>query len=118
MDTELTKFFSRLFLTAGKRSYPFYPFTCKYKTVCMTVPNPLGEERTRLLPYLHAAIAFLAPEMERIQAALKEADFSESLPVFTELKARADESLGKPWTDLRVTPYLNADEQKEFRLEF
>ncbi len=118
MDTELTKFFSRLFLASGKRSYPFYPFTCKYKTVCMTVPNPVNEERKRLLPYLHAALGFLAPEMEKIQAALKEADFSESLPIFAELKARAEESLSKPWTDLRVTPYLNAEEQKEFRLEF
>jgi hypothetical protein len=118
MDTELTKFFSKLFLTPGKRSYPFYPFTCKYKTVCMTVPNPVSEVRKRLLPYLHAAIGFLAPEMERIQAELKGADFSESLPIFTELRAKANESLREPWTDVRVTPYLNADEQKEFRVEF
>ena len=118
MDTELTKFFSKLVMTPLKRSYPFYPLTCKYKTICMTVPNPLCEERKRLLPYLHAAIGFLAPEMERIQAALRGADFSENLPIFTELKAKADESLRKPWTEVQVTPYLNADDQKEFRLEF
>lgn len=118
MDAELTKFFSKLFLTQGKRSYPFYPFTCKYKTVCMTVPDPVSERRRALLPYLHAAIAFLAPLMERIQAELKGNDFSETIPIFVELRAKVEESLRKPWTEVRVTPYLNADEQKEFRVEF
>jgi hypothetical protein len=118
MDSELTKFFSKLFLPTGTRCYPFYPFTCKYKTLCMTVPDPTAETRRRLLPYLGFALEFLAPEMSRIQDALRAANFSETLPIFTELRSKVDESRREPWTRLRVTPYLNADEQKEFRVEF
>jgi len=80
--------------------------------------RPISEERRRLLPYLHAAIGFLSPEMERIQAELRGKDFSENIQIFTELRSKVDESLLKPWTEVRVTPYLNADEQKEFRVEF
>ena len=117
MDMELTKFFSKLFLPTGKRSYPFYPFTCKYKTICLTIPDPRPENRRTLLPYLHGAIKVLTPRMEDIQQSLKGATFSESLPLFQELRPLVQESLFKPWTNLTVVPYLNANEQKEFRVE-
>jgi hypothetical protein len=117
MDMELTKFFTKLFLPTGKRSYPFYPFTCKYKTICLTIPDPRPENRRTLLPYLHGAIKVLTPRMEDIQQSLKGATFSESLPLFQELRPLVQESLFKPWTNLAVVPYLNANEQKEFRVE-
>ena len=118
MDSELTKFFSKLFLPSGKRSYPFYPFTCRYKTLCMTVPDPGAEARRALLPYLHRAVSFLAPEMEAIQNSLKNVSFVETIPKFLELKEKVPESVAKVWSDIRLTAYLNANEQKEFRLEF
>ena len=37
VDDDLTKFFSKLFLPKGRRMYPFYPFSCRYRTVCQTV---------------------------------------------------------------------------------
>ncbi|GAB1484011.1 hypothetical protein MASR2M78_28280 [Treponema sp.] len=118
MDSELSKFFTKLFLPAGKRSYPYYPFTCKYKTVCLNILDPSPEDRRRLLPVLHNSLAFLIPEMERIEAGLKAISFSESLPIFTELKAKVDKSATEIWKSLLLTPYLNKNEQKEFRVEF
>ncbi len=118
MDQELTKFFSKLFLPAGKRTYPFYPFTCRYKTVCMTVLDPTSENRKTVLPYLHRAVAFLEPEMESIQNALRSTSFSESSPKFTELKQKVPEYLQKLWTNIRMSAYLNANEQKEFLVEY
>lgn len=116
MDSELTKFFSKLFIPTGKRHYPFYPFTCRYKTVCMTVLNPGAEARRSALPSLHRVLTFLLPELETIQGALRSASFDEKMPLFADLKSRVPENLAELWTDLQVTPYLNANGQKEFRV--
>ena len=62
MDSELTKFFSKLFLPTGKRTYPFYPFTCRYKTRLHDrprIPHPIPGEK--LLPYLHRALSRFSP---------------------------------------------------------
>jgi hypothetical protein len=118
MDAELSKFFSKLFLPAGRRSYPYYPFTCRYKTLCLTVLDPLSESRRALLPYLHRALAFLVPEMEAIQQSLKAVAFNETLPKFQELKAKVPEQLLKPWAGVEIRAYLNTNDQKEFAVEF
>lgn len=117
MDMELTKFFTKLFLPKGKRSYPLYPYTCKYKTLCMSIPDPVPEKRRFLLPYLHTSLELIQGSMESIQEALKNETFSEELPVFKELKKNIPESVLKPWTNISVIPYLNAEDQKEFRIE-
>ena len=117
MDSELTKFFSKLFLPAGKRSYPFYPFTCRYKTVCMTVLDPSSDGRRAYLPYLHRALSFLEPEMDAIQNALRSTSFSETAPKFQELKKKVPEQLTGLWTNVALSAYLNANGQKEFLVE-
>jgi len=61
MDADLTKFFTKLFLPAGLKVYPFYPLACKYKTVCGFVPVPEAEARKRALPQLHRAAASWLP---------------------------------------------------------
>lgn len=118
MDSELTKFFSKLILPAGRRSYPFYPFTCRYKTVCMEVPDPAGESRKRSLPYLHRVIGFLVPRMEEIQQSLREQPFSEEISAFVELKKQVQPQWSDFYRDLKIRPYLNADELKEYEIEF
>ncbi len=116
MDMDLTKFFSKLVVPEGKHIYPFYPFTCKYKTICMTILDPTSENRKRLLPYLHSLILVLQPDVEQIQQTLRDTSFSEDLPLFKELKQQIDGSLVKPWMNIQVIPYLNAYNQKEFRI--
>jgi hypothetical protein len=117
IDSELSKFFSKLVLPAGRRSYPFLPYTCKYKTVCMTVADPSAELRRQLLPQLHRYLTFLTPEMEGIQQALKSESFDESIPLFGRLKGSLPPALAESWSKLAVTAYLNELEQKEYRLE-
>lgn len=118
MDMELTKFFTKLFLTEGQRIYPYYPFTCKYKTVCMTILDPTSERRRQLLPYLEGVLQFLEPHLPTIQQSLKTTLFSDQMLLFKELKQKVNGSLKKPWTNIRVTPYLNSQDQKEFHIEF
>jgi len=107
MDEELTRFFSRLFIPEGRRSYPYFPFTCKYKTICHTVLNLEPEGRKRHLPFLIKAIDFLVPRLSDIQKSLKNKEFSEALPEFIKMKREVPSYWNNIWNSLTVTPYLN-----------
>ncbi len=117
IDDDLTKFFSKLFLPPGKRTYPFYPFVCKYKTICLNIIDFSPESRKKQLPYLHHAISFLLPEIDKIQNALKNTDFSENLEIFKQLKTKVPEALSVPWKNIKVEMYLNEQDMKEFLVE-
>lgn len=118
MDNDLTKFFTKLVLPEGVRSYPYYPLFCKYKTICAQATPPSPDRRKKLLPLLHRAIAFLAPEMERIQASLKGRPFSDSLPEFVGLRKRIPASWREVLVGVTVRSYLNDRELKEYALEY
>ena len=117
MDNDLTRFFSRLFLPAGRRTYPYFPYLCRYKTLCLSLIRFSAAEREAALPLLHQAYEFLKPAMGRVEAALKSREFSEDNPVFRELKSRVPESWYRPWEGLRVEAYLNERDLKEYRIE-
>jgi hypothetical protein len=117
MDSGLTKFFSKLILPEGSRVYPFFPFFCKYKTICAACPNPDTRWRKLMLPLLHRGIGFIAPEMSNIQASLKGLEFSESIPVFTELKAKVPAAWKEGLKGFSSKAYLNGRDMKEYRLE-
>jgi hypothetical protein len=116
-DSALTKFFSRLVLPDGARTYPFYPLSCKYKTLCAEMPLLRSEYRRKFLPLLHRVIEFLSPEMERIQNSLKSADFSDKMPLFVELRERVPGSWKELFRGYASRPYLNERDMKEFSLE-
>jgi hypothetical protein len=117
LDRELTKFFSKLFLPQGKRSYPYYPFTCKYRAICHTVVDFPKDKRNARLPVLHKATEFLNPHMEEIQEALRANEFSENLESFRNLKKQVPPFWQNIWNGLKLEPYLNEQDNKEFRLE-
>jgi hypothetical protein len=117
MDNDLTKFFSKLFLPEGKRTYPFYPFICKYKTICQNLIDPDSSTRKQLLPYLHRALQYLRPVMPEIEAALKSRDFSEDLDTFRSLKSKVPPAWKDIWNGLHVEMYLNSRDMKEYRIE-
>jgi hypothetical protein len=117
MDSDLTKFFSRLFLPTDSRTYPFFPFLCKYKTVCRSMIDLAPPDRRETVPDLQRAVDFLAPAMEEIQAALKDSSFEEDMPVFTSLKARVPEDWYNALRNVRITAYLNQAEMREFLVE-
>jgi hypothetical protein len=117
MDADLTKFFSRLFLPAGRKTYPYYPYLCRYKTVCQSVIDLSMKGRAAMIPALHRGLSFLLPAMERIQAEMRHGSFSEELNVFRELKGRVPGSWYAPWENLRITSYLNDQDMKEYLIE-
>jgi len=117
MDMDLTKFFSKLFLPKGKRTYPFWPYICKYKTICHTVISLSPDQRKTTLPYLHRAIQFLIPVLDKFQSTMKAASFSEDLPYFVELKSKIPENWYEIWKDLKIDAYLNETEAKEFKID-
>jgi hypothetical protein len=117
MDMDLTRFFSRLLLPAGAKTYPFFPFLCKYKTICRSLIDLAPRERHEAVPELHRAIGFLAPAMEEIQAALKESGFAEDIPIFTGLKENIPEDWYAALRSVRITAYLNEAEMREFLVE-
>lgn len=116
-DAALTKFFSRLVLPEGARTYPFFPLSCKFRTVCAEVPVLSQEFRRNSLPVLHRAIAFLSPEMNKIEGSLKSGEFSDKMPLFAEMRSRVP----GPWIDIfrgfGTKAYLNDSDMKEFALE-
>ena len=117
MDNDLTRFFSRLLLPAGQRTYPYFPYLCRYRTLCRSLVRFSAAEREAALPQLERAYGFLKPVMGRVESALKGGEFSEDNPVFRELKSRIPESWYLPWEGLRVEAYLNEYDHKEYRIE-
>ncbi len=117
IDNDLTKFFSKLFLPEKKRTYPFYPFVCKYKTVCLNVIDLDAETRRKTLPYLHRALAFLRPVMGEIEAALRDQDFSERNTTFQNLRRKVPPAWTEVWKDIRLEVYLDEQDMKEYRIE-
>jgi len=117
MDSDLTKFFTRLFLPPTVRTYPYYPYLCKYRTVCQSVVTLSPEGRRKAVPGLHRAMGFLLPHMEEIQAEMKNAKFSEELPCFRALKSRVPAAWYEVWANLRVEAYLNEADMREFKVE-
>lgn len=114
LDRDLTKFFSKLFLPPKKRTYPYYPLTCKYRSICYTALELTSDRRGRETALLAAARSFIKPHVEEIQDALKEDSFDESLPAFRRLKEQVDERWYDHFEKLRVRPYLNEADMKEF----
>lgn len=116
IDNELTKFFSKLFLPAGKRTYPYYPYICKYKTICQTEIHFSSESHRLYLPYLHRAIRFLEPSMPEIEASMKNTSFTEDNDTFQRLKQQVPQIFAAAWQGLQVEMYLNREDMKEFRI--
>jgi hypothetical protein len=117
MDADISKFFSKLFLPMGKNSYPFLPLSCKYKSVCATILKLSPDGRREAVPLLLRALDFLTPRIEAIFSSLKGKAFAESLPEFLAFKKQVPEAWGEAWAGLKVKPYLNEEDQKEYLIE-
>jgi len=118
MDNELTKFFSKIVTPEGKRTYPYYPFTCKYRTICHPILAFDTEGRKNHCKALQQVINFLTPEIEDIQEALRYEEFSEDLECYKKLKSSVPSDWVSFWQNLSVKPYLNDQDMREFIIEF
>lgn len=118
MDSDLSKFFSKIVLQEGARTYPFYPIFCKYKTVCAQAIPPDQDRRKAILPLLHRVISMLAPEMGKIQDALRDpSGFSETMPLFVEIRDRVPPYWREALKNVAVHAYLNDRDLKEYLVE-
>ena len=117
IDDDLTKFFTRLLIPAGKRIYPYYPFVCRYKTICHALINFEPSSREAALPHFHRAVGYLLPAFDRIQQELRDKSFSEELSIFQKLKSEVPSEWYDPFDNLAVERYLNSSEMREFRID-
>ena len=117
MDSELSKFFTKLFTPPGKRLYPWYPYSCKYRSMCLSIVDISPESRRNLVPYLHHALDMIRPNMDEIGEVLKTETLAKSSISSAGSKQEVPKELYRPWTEILISPYLNANDQKEFRVE-
>ena len=117
IDHELTKFFSRLFIPNETSLYPYYPFSCKYRSLCHSLIDADPDGRRRGVPLLRRAIEFIEPEIDDIQKHLTTESFNPELPVFTNIKKRVPPAWNAAWKNIRFKRYLNENDMKEFILE-
>ncbi len=118
IDLDLTKFFSKLFLPKGKRSYPYYPFICMYRSICHSVLSFDPPGRKQHLANLYRCREFLLPYLDEIQETLKEEDFRDDLPLFLRLKEKVPAKWTEAWNGLQVKAYLNERDMKEFSVDY
>jgi hypothetical protein len=118
IDQDLTKFFSKVFLQKDKNIYPFYPFVCRYNTMCQFMIKFMPEHRTDVLPYLHRAIRFLDPYYKTIHAEIVEKRFSEDLNIYQCLKTKLSAFWNSFYDKIKIEVYLNHNDMREFRVEF
>ncbi len=114
MDMDITKYASKLFLQPGTSTHPYYPLVCKYRTIChaCTELDPSGREAG--IPLLSRALGIIEPAIDGIQEALRSRSFSEDMPGFAELRALVPPDWQEPWSRIRMRPYLDERDQKEY----
>ncbi|MFW5685349.1 MAG: hypothetical protein ACOC0O_01735 [Spirochaetota bacterium] len=120
LDRDLTKFFSRLFVPHGTRIYPYFPFTCKYRTIAHTVIALEEERRRRSVRLLSDARTLLLPRLREIEESLRSVSrdgFTEELPAFTRIKKSVGSEWHERWSGFSVRMYLNDEDEREFEVE-
>ena len=118
IDREATKMLSALYLPEDMRTYPYYPFRCDFNTVALAPPDLTLRGRKRLLTYLHKSLSMITTDIPVIEETLKKENFSKSLPAYSKLKKAIPDEWTKIWSSLKISPYLNENEMKEYKLEF
>lgn len=117
MDDDLTKFFTKLLVPKTVRIYPFYPFVCRYKTICENMADLSPGFRVSNLTHLIHALEFLGPFMEDIQERLRDNQFSEEMEFFQNLKSKVPDYWNLVFQDIKIETYLNQNDMREFKVE-
>ena len=117
MDDDLTKFFTKLLVPKAVRIYPFYPFVCRYKTICENIADLSHEFRDSSLAHLDQALEFLGPFIQDIQEQLRDNQFSEEMEFFQSLKSKVPAYWNLVFQDIKIEAYLNQNDMREFKVE-
>ena len=116
IDHELTKFFTKLFVGTSQKIYPYYPFSCKYRTLCHSIVKPDLNGRKEGIPLIHQALTTVRPWMDFIQKLLKTKRFNPGMKEFLSLKSSVPSYWDSQWRSYSVKSYLNSADMKEFSL--
>ncbi|TVR02696.1 MAG: hypothetical protein EA403_08210 [Spirochaetaceae bacterium] len=115
IDRELNRFFTRLFLPQGARIYPWFPLHARYRCLCHSPLDISASARQNALDTLHDARTIILPRMDEILEELKAQPFSDELPIFQEMRRQVTPH--EEWSRIRMRPYLNAQNMKEYVVE-
>jgi hypothetical protein len=115
IDQEITRLMTRAALPPGTRSFPHYPLRCRFETLSARCVTPTAEGRKRAAAVLDAAWPLVAPWAGRIQADLKADPYREDHPLVESLRRAWGDRLASRWGGFRIEPYLNSQDQKEYR---
>ena len=116
MDSELTKFFTNIFLPNDKLSYPYFPFFCKYRTL---IHFPLQFEplhREKHISILDRSYNFLLPFMREIENVFKDFLFSKEMDIYKNIKEKIDTNWYNDFSSLKIDRYLNNRGMKEYEI--
>ncbi len=116
IDTELTKFFSKLFTDEKSSTYPYYPFSCKYRTLSHFPVDYSETGREKHIKLLDSAGSFINPYIKEIESVLKDNEFSPDLELFKEIKKQIDPDFYSFFSGYRIKRYLNDRGMKEYEL--
>lgn len=117
-DRDLSKYLSTIFTPVGFRIYPYFPFRCDFNTLCLYPFSPSAAARKLALPLLHKAFSFIAPYAGRIEDDFRSGSFSADSEPYKNMALRIPSEWTNFWTSLKIKPYLNSNDMKEYLLEF
>ena len=118
IDRELTKFLTALYMKEGVRAYPYYPFRCDFNTVSFFPAILSLPGRREFLGYLHKSLPMISSDIPKIEESMKKVEFTKDNSVYLDLKKKIPTEWTKIWTSLKIKPYLNENDMKEYSLEF
>lgn len=117
MDSELTRFFTKLFLQDNFLSYPYYPFVCKYRTISHVPMTFSPDARIKNVKILDRSFNFLEPYMRDIEEEFKISTFSPEMELYKELKKKISSEWYQDFKSLEIRRYLNNRGMREYELK-
>lgn len=118
IDRDLTRFLSALVDPGMRPLYPYYPFSCRFRSVAHAPPSWTGDELSRSAQRLSEILAVVKPSLREIESVLRDSPFSRELPVFRTLRESIPDWVRRSFAALRARAYLTDDDRKEYILEF
>jgi len=115
IDREISRLLSRVALPQGAKVFPYYPLRCRHDTLSVRCLTPTSEGRKLAAQVLETAWPLVTPWAERIQTELKALPFQDDHPLIEPLRQQWGPVLAPLWASYRLEPYLNENDQKEYR---
>ncbi len=117
IDRDLTRFLSAAVTPRGHRLYPYFPVSCKYRSLGIALVEFAAEALEGYASLLTGVCESIEPRAREIEAALKEQDYDPKMPLLEELRNQMAPELTEPWRRFSTRPYLNDYDMREFALE-